>query len=179
MPKALTRNEGNSSPNKGHLALSFPPFVRRVKFPSSKISITRYYLVWCNGNQPGCNSTRIAQLFPPRDTRLREVTEKYWQRRRSYTRGYNQNANRFKNKRCKSIEIGCKGLNIAWRRGSLKSITEDYQGKVTPLAWGLRWRAAARSLNKTSGVGGSFCKYCYCHPAGNFASHMSSHRCPF
>lgn len=104
--------------------------------------------------------------------------EKYWQRRRSYTRGYNQNANRFKNKRCKSIEIGCKRLNIAWRRGSLKSITGDYQGKVTPLAWGLWWRAA-RSLNKTPGVGGSFCKYCYCHPAGNFASHMSSHRCSF
>lgn len=50
---------------------------------------------------------------------------------------YNQNANSFENKRCKSIEIGCKRLNITWRCRSLKSITEDYRSKVTPSARGL------------------------------------------
>lgn len=108
---------------------------------------------------------------------------KHAQRLRGRLRGggRNQNANRRPRTRCKSIEIGCKGLNITLRdRGSLKSITADYRGKVTPLPPGLRQRAVC-SLNKTRGgrVSRAFCKYCYRHPAGNFASHMSEHGCLF
>lgn len=86
-----------------------------------------------------CNFAKIARLHSPL-----KVRNFMGGNRESKTAGkdaalsHNQNANRLKSKRCKSIEIGCKGLNIVWRRGSLKSITGDYRSKVTPLARGLR-----------------------------------------
>lgn len=34
-------------------------------------------------------------------------------------------------------------------------------------------------LTKHRGVSRAFCKYCYRHPVGNFASHMLDYGCPF